>query len=63
MWTRPDPTRPVGRVNSGATLCGLGWAEGSMSYMGTYWRSLANTIEPSDCGGDAALCQVTLTIC
>jgi len=26
------------------------------------WRHLANTIVPSVCGGDAALCQTTLTI-
>jgi len=30
---------------------------------GAHWRHLANTIEPFGCGGDAALCQVTLTIC
>jgi len=28
-----------------------------------YWRNLANTTEPSVCGGDAALCQITLTTC
>jgi len=28
-----------------------------------YWRNLANTIESSMCGGDAALCQITLTTC
>jgi len=28
---------------------------------GAHWRHLANTIEPSVCGGDAALCQITLT--
>jgi len=28
-----------------------------------YWRHLANTIEPSVCGDDAVLCQVTLTTC
>jgi len=28
---------------------------------GAYLRHLANTIEPSMRGGDAALCQVTLT--
>jgi len=28
-----------------------------------HWRHMANTIEPSMCGGAAALCQVTLTIC
>jgi len=30
---------------------------------GAYWRHLANTTEPSMCGGDAALCQITLTTC
>jgi len=29
--------------------------------MGSQWRQLANTIEPSMCGGDAAFCQITLT--
>jgi len=28
-----------------------------------HWRYLANTIEPSVCCGDAALCQITLTTC
>ena len=32
-------------------------------YMGAHWRLLANTIEPSVCGGDAVLCQITLTTC
>ena len=27
----------------------------------THWRHLANTIEPSVCGGDATCCQITLT--
>jgi len=30
---------------------------------GAHWCDLANTTEPSVCGGDAALCQVTLTTC
>jgi len=30
---------------------------------GAHWLHLANTIEPSMCGGDAALCQITLTTC
>jgi len=30
---------------------------------GAYWRNVMNTIEPSVCGGDAALCQITLTTC
>jgi len=28
-----------------------------------HWRHLANTIELSVCGGDAALCQLALTTC
>ena len=32
-----------------------------MCYMGTRWRNLANTIEPSVCSGDAALCQIIFT--
>jgi len=27
---------------------------------GAHWRNLASAIEPSICGGDAALCQITL---
>jgi len=38
-----------------------GGAEGNMCYMGAHWRHLANTTEPSVLGGDAALCQITLT--
>ena len=38
-------------------------AEGSMCYMGAHWRHLANTTEPSVCGGDAALCQIIMTTC
>jgi len=30
---------------------------------GTRWHYLVNIIEPSMCGGDAALCQTTLTTC
>jgi len=30
---------------------------------GAHWRHLANTTEPSMCGGDAVLCQITLTTC
>jgi len=28
-----------------------------------HWRHLANVIEPSICGSDAALCHITLTTC
>jgi len=30
---------------------------------GAHWRHLANTTELCICGGDAALCQITLTTC
>jgi len=30
---------------------------------GAHWCHLKNTTEPSMCGGDAALCQITLTTC
>jgi len=30
---------------------------------GAIWRHLANTTETSMCGGNAALCQITLTTC
>jgi len=32
-------------------------------YMGCTLAHLANTTEPCVCGGDAALCQITLTTC
>jgi len=32
-------------------------------YMWSNWRYLANTTQPSVCGGDVALCQITLTTC
>jgi len=35
----------------------------SMCYMGSHWRYLANTTEPSVCVGHAALCQIALTTC
>jgi len=31
--------------------------------VGSHWPHLANTTEPSMCGGDTALCQITLTTC
>jgi len=30
---------------------------------GAHWRHPANTTEPFECGGDAALRQITLTTC
>jgi len=36
---------------------------GFINIWGAHWRHLKNTTEPSMCGGDAALCQITLTTC
>ena len=36
---------------------------GCTRYRGALWRNLANTTEPSACGGDAALRQSTSTSC
>ena len=30
---------------------------------GAHWRHMANTTEPSMCGGDVACCQITLMTC
>jgi len=35
----------------------------SFRIWGVHWRHLANTTELSVCGGDTALCQMTLTTC
>jgi len=45
-----------------AELVQCGWRLGCTRW-GTRWRNLPNMIEPSVCGGDAALCQSTLTTC
>jgi len=37
--------------------CRLGWAEGSMCYMGARWRNLVIMTVPSVCCDDAALCR------
>ena len=41
--------------------CGFGSAEGTC-YTGSHCCHLANTIEPSMSGGDAASCQITVTM-
>ena len=42
----------LNRVRQVAPVYPHGWA---------YWRHLANAIEPSVCGDDAALCQIIVT--
>jgi len=55
LWIWVDRRKhKFNRICKVATLCPDGKA---------HWRHLANTIELSICGGDALLCQVTLTAC
>jgi len=55
LWT-PVGRRnhKFGRIHQVAPMC---------PRVTAHWRHLANTTEPSVCGGDAALCQITLTTC
>jgi len=43
-------------------LSGAG-PENHVLHGSAHWYNLANTIEPFVCGGDAVLCQITLTTC
>jgi len=46
-------------TQQGAAPVRCGWRL-ECTRWGAHWRHLANTTEPSVCGGDAALCQMTL---
>jgi len=48
-------SNPFNRGCIGTVRCPL-WCKLTIDE-GAYWRNLANTIESSVCGGDAALCQ------
>jgi len=55
LWTRVPRSRPkytFNRIRRVEPMCSHGRA---------YWLHLANTIEPSVYGGDAIICQITLT--
>jgi len=55
LWTRVGRWKhEFNRICQVAPMCPHGRA---------LWRHTANTIQPSVCGGDAALCQITLTTC
>jgi len=55
LWTRVGRRKhKFNRIRQVAPLCPPMWA---------HWRHLPNTTEPSVCGGDAVLCQITLTTC
>jgi len=57
-WAVKKTAEPRSRCRLGF---GLGWTKLACIRRGAQWRHLANTIEPSMCGGDAAYCQITLT--
>ena len=58
---------PVQKRISWLRICHLGFGlrmdQESIIRWGAQWSNIANTIEPSMCGGDAAYCQITLTTC
>jgi len=55
LWTQVGRKKhKFNRIRQVAPMCTHGRA---------HWCHLANTIEPSVCGGDAALGQITLTTC
>ena len=39
------------------------WNVLDAAHIGSFWHHLPNMTKPSTCGGDAALCQITLTSC
>jgi len=55
LWT------PVGQTKHGSNrICPMA---AMCAYERTHWCHMVNTIEPSVCSSDAALCQITLTSC
>jgi len=53
LWTRLGQTKHIfNGIRPVAPMC---------SHVRAHWRNLANTTKPSICGGDADLCQITLT--
>jgi len=55
LWARVDLRKQkFNCIRQVALMCRHGRA---------HWRQPANTTEPSVCGGDVALCQITLTTC
>jgi len=55
LWTRVSRRKhKFNRIRQVAPMCPHGMA---------HWRHVVNTIEPSVCGDDAVLRQITLTTC
>jgi len=55
LWTRVDRKKhKFNHIRQVAPVCPHGRA---------HWWHLANTAEPSVCGGDAVFCQITLITC
>jgi len=66
VWVVHTDVPKEARVRWGVHRCQgtLPWKPLLFFYIcGVRWRHLANTIEPSVCGGDATLCHITLTTC
>jgi len=54
VWVVDSGGHKFNHIHQVASMCPHGRA---------HRRNLANTIEPSICGGDAALCQITCPVC
>jgi len=55
LWTQVGQRKhKFNHIRQVAPMCPHGRA---------HWRHVANMIEPSVCGGDVVLCQITLTTC
>jgi len=61
-WTCPLVDIPVLKLSRGQNQYGLD-ADWGVLHEDAHWRHLMNTIELSMCGGDTALCQITLITC
>jgi len=51
------------RIRQVAPICPHGRTHWLCPHGRAHWHNVENTIEPSICSGDAALCQITLTTC
>ena len=60
LWIRMDRRKhKFSRICQAPPMC----PHGSAHHGRVHWRQVANTIEPSVCDSDVALCQITLTTC
>jgi len=65
-WPRICPDMSYGQYTRSDSAAGpmvIGVYEMRGAHRCWYWHNLAYTTEPSICGGNVALCQITLTTC